>query len=203
MVIDIIQKKILFAKGFKDLLGYHDNEMDIEIIVGGRHPNDDKIVSKIGQATITYAMDNPLDSASYSLLMTFRRRKRDGSYIKILSSTTTYETDATGRMKSLLISYTDVSFMDDSESIYWKFDMDNLNNIEFRKKIYLSYKDFFSTREIDIIKCIKKDFKNKEIAKVLFISPHTVKTHRKKIFKKAKCHNKKELLFFCSKKGII
>ncbi len=43
-----------------------------------------------------------------------------------------------------------------------------------------------TTREIEIIKLIEKEFSNKDIADALFISERTVETHRKNIFRKTK-----------------
>ena len=41
-----------------------------------------------------------------------------------------------------------------------------------------------TTREIEIVRLIEKEYNNKQIAEVLFISERTVETHRKNIFRK-------------------
>ena len=41
-----------------------------------------------------------------------------------------------------------------------------------------------TTREIEIIRLIEKEFSNRQIAEALFISERTVETHRKNIFRK-------------------
>jgi DNA-binding NarL/FixJ family response regulator len=46
-----------------------------------------------------------------------------------------------------------------------------------------------TTREIEIIKLIEKEFSNKDIAQSLFISERTVETHRKNIFRKTKTNS--------------
>lgn len=46
-----------------------------------------------------------------------------------------------------------------------------------------------SKREIEIIRLIVNDVPNQEIADKLFISPKTVETHRRNIFKKLKIHS--------------
>ena len=43
-----------------------------------------------------------------------------------------------------------------------------------------------TTREVEIIKLMEKEFSNKSIAETLFISERTVETHRKNIFRKTK-----------------
>ena len=203
LIIDIEQRKVLFAKGFKNLLGYEDNTISIEAIVKNRHPDDSDIVDRVGKATLNYAFQNPSESNSYSLLIAYRRTRKDGGFTKVLSHTSAYETNENGSIKSLFIKYTDISFMDKTNLVHWNFEMDNLDVSGFKNSIYQVHKDLFTEREVEIIKLIDNGFSNNEIAGNLFISKHTVATHRKHIFKKSRVHTVKELLFFCKKNGII
>jgi DNA-binding NarL/FixJ family response regulator len=41
-----------------------------------------------------------------------------------------------------------------------------------------------TNRELEIVRLIEKEYKNRQIAKTLFISERTVETHRKNIFRK-------------------
>ncbi|MFP2997870.1 helix-turn-helix transcriptional regulator [Spongiivirga sp. MCCC 1A20706] len=50
-----------------------------------------------------------------------------------------------------------------------------------------------STREKEIVFLILKGLTSKEISKQLFVSYHTIRTHRKNIFSKLDCHNVLEL----------
>lgn len=44
-------------------------------------------------------------------------------------------------------------------------------------------------REVEIVKLIAKEYSNKQIAEMLFISERTVESHRKNIFRKAGAHS--------------
>ncbi len=46
-----------------------------------------------------------------------------------------------------------------------------------------------TAREIEIIRLIEKEYNNKQIAEILFISERTVETHRKNIFRKTNTNN--------------
>lgn len=61
----------------------------------------------------------------------------------------------------------------------------------------------FSNRELEIIMHIAKGDTTKEIANKLFISFHTVNTHRKNIFKKLNIHNSSQLVAYAIKNGIL
>ncbi|NNL91710.1 MAG: helix-turn-helix transcriptional regulator [Saprospiraceae bacterium] len=47
----------------------------------------------------------------------------------------------------------------------------------------------FSEREVEVLYLIAYEFKNREIAKMIFISEHTVDTYRKKLLVKLKARN--------------
>jgi DNA-binding CsgD family transcriptional regulator len=54
--------------------------------------------------------------------------------------------------------------------------------------------ELLSNREIEIVNCISKGYKNDQIAKELFLSVHTVKTHIQNMFKKFNVSNRISLL---------
>jgi DNA-binding NarL/FixJ family response regulator len=58
-------------------------------------------------------------------------------------------------------------------------------------------------REIEIIKLIAEKYSNQEIADRLFISIHTVYTHRKNIMKKLRLKSPVELILYALDSGII
>ena len=60
-----------------------------------------------------------------------------------------------------------------------------------------------SSREKDIIKCVAMGKSNKEIASELFISPHTVATHRRNINAKLGIHSAAGLTIFAIINGLI
>lgn len=69
---------------------------------------------------------------------------------------------------------------------------DQLNEFIDAPETFKAYK--LSEREIEIIEFISEGFTSKEIAERLFISEHTVKTHRKNIFRKTKVTNADQLI---------
>ena len=60
-----------------------------------------------------------------------------------------------------------------------------------------------SEREQEIIKCQAEGLTSSQIADKLFISLHTVKTHRKNILRKLDLHNSSELIQYALNNGII
>jgi two-component system, NarL family, response regulator DegU len=66
--------------------------------------------------------------------------------------------------------------------------------VKIRRGDYLSPSvHYFTKRELEVIILVNKGYKNKEIAKMLFISEKTVKHHLSKVFKKLKIKKRTEI----------
>jgi DNA-binding NarL/FixJ family response regulator len=66
----------------------------------------------------------------------------------------------------------------------------NPNNIKKEQKPSEDYG--LSSREIEVLECLKKGFDYNKTAEILFISPFTVRKHIENIYRKLQVHNKIE-----------
>jgi len=60
-----------------------------------------------------------------------------------------------------------------------------------------------SERELEIITHIAEGFTNNQIAEKLFISPHTVNTHRKNILQKLGANNTAAIVMYAVKANLV
>lgn len=60
-----------------------------------------------------------------------------------------------------------------------------------------------SPREIEIVQLLAKGFASKQIAATLYISKHTVDTHRRNLLRKTNTKNTLELTVACLRAGLI
>ncbi len=203
-VIDWQKSEVSFQKDIRKILGYSDNEFTLETILNIAHPDDLILIKRITQAVVNHLTNNTcLNLEKSSLNLTYRFRRKNNTYIKILRQSSLFEATKNGKMKSNLSLLTDISFFDKTDTVNWEFSAPLIEQDAFRKEIYKEFNDFFTPREIDVIKLLSKNLKTKDIAEKLFISEHTTYSHRKNILKKSNCHNAKELVEFCKKIGVI
>lgn len=193
---------ITFQKGVFDFLGYKPEDFNSELVHNYFHPHDKEIVLRIIQASVDYAAENSL-FLNGNVYVTYRLQKRNGEYIKVLRQSNVFETDKSGKIISNLSLLTDISYMNTSNCVEWKFDVDGLNQEAFKKYVGNQYENFFSHRELEIIREINNGLSSEEIGELLFISKHTVDTHRRNILKKVNCKNSIELIAFCRQIGIV
>ncbi len=202
-VLDFVENKVIFNKGFQNVLGYPDDEINFDFIIQNHHPDDSEMVNRISKAAILYCMKHPDDIFNTALFLSYRRKKKDGSYIKVLSESSIYEVNDNGIPTKGIAKIQDISFIDSLDVVNWTLHANSLDKKAFKEQIYKAYKDFFTDREKEVILCINKRCTNKQIAQKLNISENTIITHRKNIFKKANKHNTEDLVLFCKRKGII
>jgi len=194
---------IVFENGLEALTGYTLEEFNTEDLVHYIHPEERELVKNLTQEVVKYVITVDLRKAPAHLFLTFRFRKKDGGYIKILRQSSSFELDVHGRLVSNFSLLTDISFIDSSNRVEWDFKANGLNEKAFKNIIYSVYQEFFTAREKQIIVLVGKGLTNEGIADRLFISKHTVATHRKKILRKAGVNNATKLIEFCKKNGII
>lgn len=84
----------------------------------------------------------------------------------------------------------------------------NYYSADITKRLVESYKDnqegnHLTDREIEIIRMIEREYSNKQIAHLLFISERTIETHRKNIFRKTNTQTVVGLLKYAYERKII
>ncbi len=202
-VWDLRLGEMLFKKGFDNLLGFADEEVTFKVFINLFHPEDDEYIHRLGQAAIHHSIKNADSNKEHCLYVSHRIKKADGYYIKILAQSTPYSIDESGLISSLLVKLSDISFVDSSDTVQYKFTANGLDTQSFHDLIFENSKSIFTPRELDIIKEIQKGQSNIQISHSLKISKHTVATHRKKIMKKSDCHSAEDLLLFCRRNGVL
>ena len=109
------------------------------------------------------------------------REETPGKKIRVIALVTSF-VDA-----SLLSKYDEsISIFDDLERLSKK--ISGLLNVPSEEED-LENQDALSQREKEIVICVVKGMTNKEIAEKLFLSIHTVITHRRNISKKLQIHS--------------
>lgn len=201
-VLDYKQKTVSFQKGIHALLGYETSEFDFELAVNKFHPDDYELVTRLIRATLMFATQHDV-SGDVSLFVTYRVKHKKGHYLRMLRQSTVYESDEEGKIISNLSLLSDITFLNSSNKVDWKFDAPGLDQKKFKEYVMQEYQDFFSKRELEIITQLKLGLKSKAIAELLFISKNTVDTHRRKMLAKSNCKNTVELINFCSQNGLF
>jgi DNA-binding CsgD family transcriptional regulator len=194
-------RAVELQKGIYELLGFSEEEFAKADSLDHIHPDDQHNVTQIIKASLNFAIENDVSFDS-SLWLAYRLKKKNGEYIKVLRQTSPYKMCEKGKMISNYTVISDISFFNLNNSVSWQFEAPKLEQEKFKQYIKLTYQDFFTKRELSILELLKKGLTSLEIAGALFISKHTVDTHRRNMLQKVNCENTIDLLNFYSKNVI-
>ncbi len=138
-----------------------------------------------------------------------RLKPKKGKYKTILHQSRAINISKGGKIHQAICVHTDISYLNipiDHKITFISKERPSYYSIETGDSFELienSFKTIFTKREKEIIKnlSIGKDYN--QIASLLYVSPHTINTHKRNILKKSGCKNTPELITKCIIEGII
>jgi DNA-binding CsgD family transcriptional regulator len=189
------------------VLGYQPEEFSVELILNKIHPEDQSVFLNNEKAVVKFfATLNNEQIPKYKIRYDYRVMNSAGKYIRILQQVMTVQYDDANNVLMTLGVHTDISHLKkENTSILSFIGMDgepSYYDVDVEKSYLVSGK-FFTNREREIIQLILQGEQSAGIAKKLFISTHTVNTHRKNILAKTNTKNTIELALKVINEGLI
>ncbi len=202
LIINLKKRSILKQSGICKLLGYCESKISFTNLKSICHDDHLLPVKHIISTYINYVNSNKFTQESSSLGLSFKAKKRNGTYIKVFCQISVYESHE-NQLTKLFIKFTNINFISTSCDMAWTLQSNSEQQLFFKNLVAQKYKAQFSEREIDIVRQMQFSLNNTEIGKKLFISSHTVATHRKHLYKKSNLHNAASLIAYCRERGLL
>ncbi|MGJ1284861.1 LuxR C-terminal-related transcriptional regulator [Sphingobacterium spiritivorum] len=180
----------------------------IKEIIDLIHPDDLEFVLKAEEATLFKMKEIGFEhqlflKSSYC----FRMRVANGSYHLFHHQAIHLAKDDSGRLASALNIHTDVQHITQINNrivlVKGIGIRDDYCQIDLSQQKPKSNIPSFSKREMEIISLVAKGNSSSQIAEKLFISPDTVRTHRKNLFRKAETKRVGEFICKCIEWGLL
>lgn len=209
-VFDLYKKEHVFASSnYSTMLQYDLDKIDKlgnEYFDSNVHPDDFLTNLKNGIELIKFSFNIPItERKDYKLISDYRVKNGHGDYIRIIEQQQALELDKKGNIW-LALSTIDISPDQDlnagSKSSIFNFKTGRLIPFSFVTNTKQE-ENILSKREKQVLKLIKDGLPSKEIADKLFISIHTVNTHRQRILEKLNVTNSFEAIQYASGLGLL
>ena len=207
-VFDLFQKKHVYHSfNFDALLGY--TKKDIaeggEYFLDSKTHPEDYILLLQNAITLFKLLKNITKDQRLNckLVNEYRILNASNQYTRVIEQQQTLELDGRGNVW-LALSILDISPNQNvneglkAEIINFKTGM-LVPVFQSKDKIEIT----LTEREIEILRLVKEGFISKEISDKLFISVHTVNTHRQRILEKLNATNSMEAIRLASRLGLI
>jgi DNA-binding CsgD family transcriptional regulator len=205
-IFDLYQQKHIFLSSrFETIFGFNISEAHEE---GNEyfdkkvHPDDFFNAMKIASYFLKLAFSLPIEERKdYKLINDYRIKNAEDKYIRVIEQFQALELDKHGNIWLALC------VMDLSPNQDISLPLQN-KVINFKAGELYHFPDSFkevslSKREKEILSLISDGLISKEIADNLFISVHTVNTHRQKILEKLDVANSHEAIKLAKSYGLI
>lgn len=173
------------SKTVMQVLGYSPEEFTIEKLFSIIHPDDLAYCRSCEYECIR--ISNRLyfeEHFRYSFQYSYRLATADGIYITVKQQYHAIEVDEFGHMLKTIVMQECMEHYNKRPEDDFKV-FDNLKN----RPINLPSKYKLTKRELEILELVNKGYRSNEISQLLYLSKHTVDTHRKNILTKTRSNS--------------
>jgi len=207
-VFDMYKKEhVFYSYNVSTVLGYSSEDIEKlgnHFIDDKTHPDDYPGIVSNSLFALKLLMNLPIEEKmNYKLINEFRILNNVNQYIRVIEQQQVLEVDKSGNFW-LSLSILDVSPNQNSN------DETKGQLLNYRTGKFLTLSDKpenvtvnLTSREIEILKLVKNGFLSKEISDKLFISVHTVNTHRQRVLEKLEVSNSMEAVATASNLGLL
>ena len=137
------------------------------------------------------------------LSYTYRVRNHSGEFLKLLGQDYLFYAEAPNNAVFAIRVVTNVDWCKLKNSCFHRYVGTDLSLFRFPDKELLKIGSIYSERELEILKLIESGLSSKEIATKLFLSVHTVNTHRTNILEKSGKAHISDLIYEFKENGLL
>jgi hypothetical protein len=204
-VSNLAEIKFLYAsEGIRKMIGVEPGQLNPGHFVEVTHPDD---ITRLGllRAQTFVVEKEVLETKKGSALVSFtiRLRNTSGVYFNCLCQAYFFYSPIPHNAVYLLQVISNVDSFEMKKRGFHHYKGKDLSYFRFPDKDLLKIGPAFSSRELEILKLIESGLSSKEIADKLFLSVHTVNTHRRNILDQCGKCNISNLIYELQEQGLL
>lgn len=207
-LFDFVQMRYLYcSEGIRDIMGGYTArdwiERGPEWVLTRVYQEDVRRLKELHKALFDFYYTLPVaEREEYKYVWDFRLVRKDGKVVWLMQQGTFIEIDPEGRPLLTFDTISDTTHhKKDNSMTLTMFRHDE--NPTLKLYFPITGSGPFTKREIELINLLSHGYSSKEIAEKLFISPHTVDTHRRNMLKKSGTKDSSRLVAYARENGLI
>jgi DNA-binding CsgD family transcriptional regulator len=204
-VFDLLHMKTLFvSQGSLKMLGVRPDDLTSYHLKEATHPDDLKR-HELGIVKVFKTAHDFFVAKKGELLISsnFRQRIPGGNYVNQLVQCYIFFSPGPFETVYMIDIHTDISWCKKIKHRFHYYVGDDLSYLRYPDDELLMIGNIFSDREFEIIKLVHQGLDSEKIAEKLFLSRHTVNTHRKNILDKTGKSHISELIYHLHETGLL
>jgi DNA-binding CsgD family transcriptional regulator len=205
LIFDMIRMMVNFSsKGSNELLGIDPEYISPYHFKEATHPDDLKR-HELGVAKLFKTSHELFVEKKGDILIStnFRFRNFTGHYSNQLVQIYLFYSPLPNDTVYMLNINTDIEWYKKFKSSFHYYIGDDFSNFRYADNELLRIGHSFTAREFEIIRMVKAGLDSEQIAEKLFLSRHTINTHRKNILEKSGYPHMTDLIFYLEEQGLL
>jgi DNA-binding CsgD family transcriptional regulator len=202
---DLIQMHFFHVSNLsKQMMGIEPGILNPYHFFEATHPDDIYRLS-LGRAKLLKIAHDLFKAQNGCMILStnFMMRKPEGNYSNILVQIYAFYCTIPYKSVFILKVHTNVDWYKMTNSWFHYYTGNDISYFRFPDEDLLKMGIPFSAREFEIIKLIESGLSSEEIAEKIFLSVHTVNTHRRNMLKKAGMNSMPELIYDLLERGLL
>lgn len=204
-ITDAIQLKIIFAsKRSIDIIGVQPADLNHYHFFDASHPDDIQRHS-LGRAKLfKLAQDIFIAEKGFAMASTnLRLRNPQDGYSNILVQCYVFFQERPTKTSYILHVHSNIDWFKKIKNGFYYYIGNDLSYFRYPDKELLLSAKILSDREFQIIRLIESGMTSEQIAEKLFLSKHTINTHRSKMIRKTGKTHISELIYDLKEQGLM
>jgi hypothetical protein len=204
-VADAIEMKIHYtSKRSSLMIGIPPEDLTFYHFMEATHPDDIQRLNLGRSKLVKMAQDLYIQEKGHAVLSTnFRMRVPSGEYSDFLIQNYLFYTAIPYKTVFFLKIHTNIDWHKKIKHGYHYYIGTDLSYFRYPDEKMLMKGNVFSEREIEIIKLIEAGLDSEKIADKLFLSVHTVNTHRRNMIEKSGKASMSDLIYYLKERGVL
>jgi DNA-binding CsgD family transcriptional regulator len=204
-IADMIRLEIIFTSNRSvKMIGVEPQDLSPYFFMDATHPDDRRRFNLGRSRLIKTAQELFIEGHGISFVSTdYRVRNAVGGYTNLLLQCYLFYTAIPYKTVFFLKVHTNIDWYKKHHYGYHHFTSDDLNHFRYPDEEILQKGNIFSVREFEIIQMLEKGLSSERIAEKLFLSVHTVNTHRRNILIKSGKSTMSELIHELQDQGFL
>ncbi len=210
-VFDMYRKRhSFFSSRFSDILGYDLQQVrkeDGRFFARHIHPEDLYWITLNSIRQLEFLFQLPASrKKDFKLVNDYRLRNAAGQYVRVIEQHQILELDSHGNIWLALstVNFSPNQNLDEGlKSTLYDTTTGHIHDLEIQGASESEDSEALSEREKEVLHLIRQGARSKEIAGRLYISVHTVNTHRQRILKKLNVSSSIEAVQLAARQGLI
>ena len=201
-VYSVKTKKILYAQGWMELLGYANEEISMHLLVEITTPDHKEFIKEMNNQALAFILSKSSNLYEYSCTTECKKFSKQGEEVALLESVKVHHS-LKGKVVEVIGTYKRNPRTPHLGNKYFQASGPGIETLVEKMKLVAASEAIINGRERTILKMLAQGKSMKEIANVLYVSKSAIEKTVMPLYKRCNVRNLVELIAYSHKNGLI